>query len=347
MKKERKMKKCLLICSAILLSSVLVSIESAFAQTSVCGQWDIVQLVNNTYIYQQNEWNSSDRQCATAGPNAQFSVTTANFNLSNGSPATYPSLYKGVHPFGGESPNQGIATENSNMPIIVSNITAASTSVSASGSSSIYDLSYDIWFTTNGSEQGRPMGGTELMIWLNYSGSIQPFGSSIGTVSIGGATYEVWGGTQDWKTISYRRQSKTNSASIDLSPFFQDAISRGYLSNSYYLMDIEVGFEIWSGGNGMAINSFSASVSGNSANTTAPTAVPTTAPTAIPGMLGDVNGDNSVNIVDSLLIAQYYVGLNPGNFNAANADVNKDGNIDIVDGLIIAQCYVGIRSCVF
>jgi arabinoxylan arabinofuranohydrolase len=57
---------------------------------------------------------------------------------------------------------------------------------------------------------------------------------------------------------------------------------------------------------------------------------------------GDVNGDNDVNIVDALLTAQYYVGLNPSGFNSGRADVNCSGSIDIVDALLIAQYYVGL-----
>jgi hypothetical protein len=62
---------------------------------------------------------------------------------------------------------------------------------------------------------------------------------------------------------------------------------------------------------------------------------------------GDVNSSGTIDIVDALLVAQYYVGLNPTNFNTANADVTGDGNIDIVDALRIAQCYVGLVSCSF
>ena len=65
------------------------------------------------------------------------------------------------------------------------------------------------------------------------------------------------------------------------------------------------------------------------------------------GECGDVNNDNSIDIVDALLVAQYYVGLNPGGFNTAAADVTGDGSIDIVDALRIAQCYVGLVSCNF
>ncbi len=89
-------------------------------------------------------------------------------------------------------------------------------------------------------------------------------------------------------------------------------------------------------------------VPGNIA-TPQPTAIPTAVPTATPttppvGTKGDVNQNGTVDIVDALLIAQYYVGLNPSNFNASLADVNCSGGIDIVDALLIAQRYVGLIS---
>ncbi len=84
-------------------------------------------------------------------------------------------------------------------------------------------------------------------------------------------------------------------------------------------------------------------VPGETATPTAvPTATPTTAPTPSTGTLGDVNNSGTVDIVDALLVAQYYVGLNPSGFVASNADVNRDGSIDIVDALRIAQYYVGL-----
>ena len=57
---------------------------------------------------------------------------------------------------------------------------------------------------------------------------------------------------------------------------------------------------------------------------------------------GDVNGNGKVDIVDALMTAQYYVGLNPLGFNPDSADTNCDGNINIVDALLIAQFYVGL-----
>lgn len=60
--------------------------------------------------------------------------------------------------------------------------------------------------------------------------------------------------------------------------------------------------------------------------------------------LGDVNNDSAIDIVDALLIAQVYVGLNPAAFYENAADVNCSGGIDIVDALLIAQYYVGLLT---
>ena len=72
------------------------------------------------------------------------------------------------------------------------------------------------------------------------------------------------------------------------------------------------------------------------------TSTPDPTPTPVVDSLGDVNEDNSINIIDALLVAQFYVGLNPSGFIQANADVNNDGQITIVDALLIAQYYVGL-----
>ncbi len=58
--------------------------------------------------------------------------------------------------------------------------------------------------------------------------------------------------------------------------------------------------------------------------------------------LGDVNNNSTIDIVDALLTAQYYVGLGPAGFDPSNADVNCSGAVDIIDALLIAQYYVGL-----
>lgn len=75
-----------------------------------------------------------------------------------------------------------------------------------------------------------------------------------------------------------------------------------------------------------------------------PSSLSTPTPTPVPANPGDTNSDGSVNIIDALLVAQYYVGLDPDNFIIDNADVNCDNNVNIVDALLIAQYYVGLIS---
>jgi cellulose 1,4-beta-cellobiosidase len=44
---------------------------------------------------------------------------------------------------------------------------------------------------------------------------------------------------------------------LDLGPIAADAVSRGYMTDSWYLIDVEAGFETWVGGQGLTANSFS------------------------------------------------------------------------------------------
>ncbi|MBN2736741.1 MAG: cellulase family glycosylhydrolase [Spirochaetales bacterium] len=73
--------------------------------------------------------------------------------------------------------------------------------------------------------------------------------------------------------------------------------------------------------------------------------VPTTpTPTPVTDILiGDANGDKVVNIVDALLIAQYYVHT-PVDINVNASDANCDGTVNIVDALLVAQYYVGLSD---
>jgi hypothetical protein len=57
--------------------------------------------------------------------------------------------------------------------------------------------------------------------------------------------------------------------------------------------------------------------------------------------LGDANEDGDIDIVDALLIAQYYVNTSTS-INTSLCDVNCDGTVDIIDALRVAQYYVGI-----
>ncbi len=126
-------------------------------------------------------------------------------------------------------------------------------------------MAYDIWFNQTPTTSGAP-NGTELMIWLNHHGPKRPYGHQVASnVSIGGRSYNVWFGgpraRHGWNTVSYTMTTRTASVSkLDLQALVADAVRRGYISRSWYLIDVEAGFELWQGGTGLATNSFSVNV---------------------------------------------------------------------------------------
>ena len=58
-------------------------------------------------------------------------------------------------------------------------------------------------------------------------------------------------------------------------------------------------------------------------------------------VLGDVNGNDVVDIGDAVSIVNYLVGKDTSNFVAKAADTNKNGQIDIGDAVTIVNLLVG------
>jgi hypothetical protein len=237
----------------------LMTVSARPTATKLCNL-QAAPVSGGSYRVQNNEWNSTASECITTEGNANFTVANSSISKSSGAPGGYPSIYKGCH--------WGVCTTGSGLPIQVSSLTPGtvttswSTTQTASGA---YNVAYDIWFYRTPTTSGRP-NGAELMVWLNHHGSVrQPFGSLVGAATVGGHSYNVWFWNQGWNTISYSMTSGTTSvSSLDIGELAADAVSRGYIQNSWHLTDVEAGFELWQGGAGLATNSFSVNVSGTS-----------------------------------------------------------------------------------
>jgi hypothetical protein len=59
--------------------------------------------------------------------------------------------------------------------------------------------------------------------------------------------------------LSFRRAEPVTSASLRLAPFMARAKQLGDLDSSALMWAVQAGFEIWSGGQGLAVTRFSAS----------------------------------------------------------------------------------------
>ena len=249
----------LALAGGLLAVSLPAASSEASTNPTLCQQ-QTAHIDSSDYTVENNEWGSSEPECSTPEGATGFKVAnSAIANSTYGAPGGYTAIYKGCH--------WGQCTRDSGLPIKVADITPGKVTTSWSttqpGGSNDYDVAYDIWFNQTAKTDGQP-NGTEMMIWLNHNGPVQPFGSkSASNVSIGGRSYDVWYGNQGWNTVSYTMNTGTTSVTnLDLQPLIADAISRGWISPSWYLIDVEAGFEMWHGGQGLATKSFGVDVAG-------------------------------------------------------------------------------------
>jgi Glycosyl hydrolase family 12 len=246
------------LAAALLLGTLPAACASA-ATARLCGS-QAQPVSGSAYTVQNNEWRSIAPECITTDGSASFTVTSSSLaNSANGPPGGYPSIYKGCH--------WGACTADSGLPIQVAAIQAGtvitswSTTQPAGG---VYSVAYDIWFNRAPSTHGQP-DGAELMIWLNLNGPVHPAGYQAASgIILGGRGYNVWLGHRDrWMAIAYQLTSPTTAVTgLDLQPLVADAMTRGYLQASWYLIGVEAGFEVWQGGVGLATGSFSVSAGG-------------------------------------------------------------------------------------
>ncbi|WP_086663484.1 GH12 family glycosyl hydrolase domain-containing protein [Lentzea kentuckyensis] len=234
-----------------LVASIFVATSgSAQADTTICDQYGSTT-IQGRYVVQNNRWGTSAQQCINVTSTGFRIATQQGSSPTNGAPVSYPSVFLGCH-YTNCSPG-------STLPMQVSRIRNASSSISYRYAGGTFNASYDIWLDptpkTNGVNQ------MEIMIWFNRQGPIQPIGSAVGNTTIGGRSWQVWRGSNGSNNvISYVAPSPINSWSFNVLDFVNDVRARGAITNSWYLTSIQAGFEPWNGGVGLAVDNFSATV---------------------------------------------------------------------------------------
>jgi hypothetical protein len=240
--------RALVAIGLLAAGTVLAGAGPAQADTTICQQYGSTT-IQGRYVVQNNRWGTSATQC--------INVTSSGFQITqqqgsaptNGAPLSYPSAFLGCH-YTNCSPG-------SNLPMQVSRIRSATSSINYRYAGGTYNASYDIWLDptpkTNGVNQ------MEIMIWFNRQGSIQPIGSAVGNANVGGRSWQVWRGSNGANNvISYVAPSPINSWSFNVLDFVNDVRNRGAITSSWYLTSIQAGFEPWNGGVGLAVDNSSA-----------------------------------------------------------------------------------------
>ncbi|CAL9596416.1 GH12 family glycosyl hydrolase domain-containing protein [Streptomyces sp. enrichment culture] len=223
----------------------------AQADTTICEQYGST-VIQGRYVVQNNRWGTSATQCVTA-TDTGFRLTQADGSVpTNGAPKSYPSVFNGCH-YTNCSPGTAL-------PAQVSTISSAPSSISYGYvADAVYNASYDIWLDPTPRTDG--VNRTEIMIWFNRVGPIQPIGSQVGTATVGGRTWAVWTGSNGSNdVISFVAPSAISSWSFDVMDFVDETVARGMAQNNWYLTSVQAGFEPWQNGAGLAVNSFSSTV---------------------------------------------------------------------------------------
>jgi hypothetical protein len=229
------------------------------AGTTLC-QYQVAQVDGGRYIVQNNEWGSSAPECVTTDGSAEFRVAhSAISDPTDTAPGGYPSIFMGCH-WGDCTPGDGLGTH----PLPLANlgpgtVTSNWYTTQPNGIVNDYDVAYDIWINRTATASGAP-DGTEIMIWINHHGPVQPAGDLIARdVPIGPHHYDIWynPGSGGGDSVSYEmRHAHTGVTDLDIGGAIADAERRGYTDPSWYLIAVEAGFEIWRGGAGLATKSF-------------------------------------------------------------------------------------------
>jgi Glycosyl hydrolase family 12 len=231
----------------------------------LCG-YQIAQVDGGRYTVQNNEWGSSASECVTTDGHAEFRVAnSAISDPTDGAPGGYPSIFTGCH--WGDCTTGGLATH----PLLLAGlgpdkIASSWYTTQPNGSQNVYDVAYDIWINRTPATSGAP-DGTEVMIWINHHGPVQPAGNLIATdVRIGAHHYDIWytPGSGAGDGVSYEMMHPhIGVTDLDIGAVIYDAEQRGYTDPSWYLIAVEAGFEIWRAGAGLATRSFSVNSMGS------------------------------------------------------------------------------------
>ncbi|KAI1823324.1 endoglucanase [Xylaria intraflava] len=194
---------------------------------------------SNGYYFNNNAWGSSagsGSQCLNVGmllnPGVQWS---SEWSWSGGD-----NNVKG-YPYSGRTlGTKQLITDIASMP--------TKAQWQYGGSNIRADVAYDL-FTAADPNHDTSSGDYELMIWLARIGGVYPIGSSTGTVTIDGKSWELYVGYNgNMKVFSFVAPSEVTTFESDVKLFFAHITeSQGFPASQQHLLTFQFGSEVFTG----------------------------------------------------------------------------------------------------
>ncbi|HEY4011698.1 MAG TPA: hypothetical protein VGM06_00050 [Polyangiaceae bacterium] len=182
------------------------------------------------------------------GGKVGFTANPAFNTAASNTPGAFPSIISGwVHGGNVVGVNEGGYAGTTTIANMTSAVSNWSFTTPSGGS---WDAAYDVWLAANPAPINA---GFELMVWVDKS-TVNPLGSPGPSVTIGGASYTIYTGTNGTgqPVISYlsgtANATSMNVTNFDLKPFFADAATRGTITSSDIVLSVQAGFEVYQSG---------------------------------------------------------------------------------------------------
>jgi hypothetical protein len=242
-----KKAKAALAAGVALAAAVSVTVAVAGEQARTCTASDTITM--GKYYVNNNLWgkdSGSGSQCVwNTSQNGDTIGWGTDYTWSGGdhSVKSYASSVLGWH-WGWK-----VDKPRTELPVRVGDRKRINTTwdFSVSSNPGTMNVAYDLWLHNKNTADWQDQPTDEVMIWLNRQGGAGPLGSKVATVSIGGATWDLYEGDIDWKVHSFVRVANTSGATHNLDDFLQVLVRRNLLSNAKYVSGIEAGTEVFKG----------------------------------------------------------------------------------------------------
>lgn len=227
--------------------------------TTICqplGWTAVTTPLGGRYIVRNDNFAGRPECLSTSMLEPRFRVTTSAANSHGSESDAFPDVFYGC--------TWGLCTDRSVLPAQVKQVQAARTSWSVKArAGGRWSAAYDIWFGRHRSGYRAQATGAELMIWLTTHDFPPPPGRKI-TVDHRRWYIYHWTGKLNGKQWNYVQVRAVHPVShvqgLRLLPLIRHVVGMGLIKPDWWLLNVEAGFEIWSGGAGLASRSFSVHV---------------------------------------------------------------------------------------
>ncbi|KUL27316.1 GH12 family glycosyl hydrolase domain-containing protein [Actinoplanes awajinensis] len=223
---------------------------------------DFAALIRGKYWVNNNVWGKADgtgSQCVwengLSGDNLSWG-TSWTWAGDNTKVKSYGSAVLGWH-WGNKTTGTGLPVQLSAGKAVKASWNFTVTQKTAN----VMNVSYDLWFHKIANPDWQDQPTDEVMVWLYKSGGAGPVGTKQATVTLGGATWDLYKGNIGWDVYSFVRTANTTSADLNLTDFTTDLAGRGWLDKTKYLSSVQAGTEVFTGSGQLDTSSYSVKIS--------------------------------------------------------------------------------------